>query len=424
MVSVKIRPGPLRGTIQIPSSKSHTLRSLVFALMAQGKSRILHPLPSPDTFAMLSAIRSLGAKIDMDQEALIVEGTGGKLQPAEDIIQCGNSGQVLRFIGALAALSPSYTILTGDLSIRHQRPVLPLLEALTQLGALAVSSRLDGYAPIVVRGPLKGGKATLSGEDSQPVSGLLMLGAFVPLELEVKNPGEKGWIRLTLHWLERFGIPYEHRNFEHYKMKGGARLKAFDYAVPGDFSSAAFPLVAALLTHSEITLENLDLTDVQGDRAIVALLESMGAHFTSDRSKLTVKQSTSLQGIRIDVNDLIDAVPILAVVGCFAKGQTEIFNGAIARKKESDRIHSIAIELKKMGAQIEEKPDGLLIRPAALRGSADLQAHSDHRLAMALAVAALAAEGESTIHGVECTAKSYPTFFDDFQKLGAQMGLQ
>lgn len=423
MVNVKISPGKLEGKTEIPTSKSHTMRALLFALMAKGKSRIHKPLPSPDTYAMLNAIRYLGAKIDMEGQALVIEGVAGKLHPAEDVIQCGNSGQVLRFIGALSALAPSYTILTGDLSIRHNRPVKPLLSGLTQLGAFAVSSRLDDSAPIVIKGPIKHGKATIEGIDSQPVSALLMLGAFAPIDLHVTKPGEKPWVSVTLSWLDRFDIPYENHNFEHYKTKGHASIKGFDYTVPGDHSSAAFPLVASLLTGSEVILDNIDIKDVQGDKAIIGVLESMGASFEMDGTRLSVKKGHSLRGIKIDVNDFIDALPILAVVGCFAKGKTEIVNAAIARKKESDRIHCIAVELTKMGAKIEELPDGLIVHESNLHGSMDLQSHHDHRLAMALSVAALAAEGESLIHGIECTAKSYPTFYGDMQKLGAKMAI-
>lgn len=424
MRKVKIYPGKLTGKIAIPTSKSHTIRSLLFALMAKGKSQIQHPLPSPDTIAMLDAIRSLGAVIDMEQDTFIIEGVGGKLQSAEDVIQCGNSGQVLRFIGAIAALSDSYTILTGDTSIRHNRPVMPLLSALTQLGATAVSSRLDGYAPIIVKGPLSGGKATLDGRDSQPVSALLMLGAFTPLELHVTNPGEKPWVALTLHWFDRLGIHYENHNFEHYKMKGHSHLKGFDYTVPGDFSSAAFPIVASIITGSEIAIDNIDMSDVQGDKGVIFALESMGAKFEFRDKELTIKRGNSLKGTRLDINDFIDALPILAVAGCFASGETEIVNAAIARKKESDRIHCIALELKKMGAQIEERPDGLIISPSDLHGSEDLQAHHDHRLAMALTVAALRAKGESVIHGIDCVSKSYPSFFEHLSKLGAKVEIQ
>lgn len=424
MRKVKIHPGKLSGKIAIPTSKSHTIRSLLFALMAKGKSRIAHPLPSEDIIAMMNAIRSLGAVIDMEQDTFIVDGVGGKLGSAEDVIQCGNSGQVLRFIGAIAALSDSYTILTGDTSIRHNRPIMPLLSALTQLGATAVSSRLDGYAPIIVKGPLKGGKATLDGRDSQPVSALLMLGAFTPLELHVTNAGEKPWVALTLNWFDRLGIPYENHEFEHYKMKGRSRLLGFEYTVPGDFSSAAFPIVAALITASEIAVGNIDMSDVQGDKGIIFALESMGAKFEFRDKELTVKKGSSLKGTRLDINDFIDALPILAVAGCFASGETEIVNAAIARKKESDRIHCIALELKKMGAQVEERPDGLIVLPSDLHGSGDLQAHHDHRLAMALAVAALRAKGESVIHGIDCVGKSYPSFFEHLSHLGAKVEIQ
>ena len=422
MAKLKMWPGKLAGKVAIPTSKSHTIRALIFALMAKGKSKIVNPLPSADTVHAVQAIRHLGAVIETEQNALIVEGVAGKLQPAEDVIHCGNSGQVLRFIGAICALCENYTVLTGDLSIRHNRPVLPLLSSLTELGVWAVSSRGDGFAPIIIRGPVKGGKATLDGRDSQPVSGLLMLGAFTPFSFSVINPGEKPWIRLTLDWLDRLKIPYEMDNFEHYTMKGGARIEPFEYTVPGDFSSAAFPIAAALITNTALAIDGLDCNDVQGDKAILATLESMGAKFEREGTTLQIKAGGSLRGVRLDVDDFIDALPILAVIGCFASGQTEIVNGKIAREKESDRIFAIANELKKMGANIEEKPDGLIIHSSKLKG-AELDAHHDHRIAMALSVAALGAQGESVIYGVECVDKSYPNFFEHLAKLGAKMEL-
>jgi 3-phosphoshikimate 1-carboxyvinyltransferase len=425
MVKFAIRPSQPSGRLEIPTSKSHTLRALVFSLMAKGTSRIYQFLPSPDTEAMIKAIRLLGAKVEKEGKLLTVCGTGGTLLPADDVIDCGNSGQVLRFIGALAALSPSYTILTGDVSIRRNRPVKPLLEGLTHLGAFAESSRGDGYAPIIVKGPMTKQKTSLSGEDSQPVSALLIACSFLPhpTDIRVVRPGEKPWIGLTLRWLDRFDIGYENRDFEHYRLKGGASIPAFDYTVPGDFSSAAFPIAAALLTHSEITLHPIDMEDPQGDKAIIPLLEKMGARFEINAAEktLTVKKSPRLKGRTININDFIDALPILAVIACFCEGTTEIINASIARNKESDRIHCIAIELAKMGADIEERPDGLVIRPAPLRGSAHLETHHDHRLVLALSVAALAAEGESVIHGVEAAAKTYTTFLEDFLSLGAKI---
>lgn len=418
----KIAPSSLCGTVIIPPSKSHTLRAICFAALASGTSRIEDFLSSPDTFAMIRAVTLLGAKVKVAERTLIIQGFAGKPSVAEDVIDCGNAGIVLRFIGALAALTPNYSILTGDESIRHNRPVKPLLDALTQLGATAISSRGDHFAPILVKGPLLHSEATLDGSDSQPVSGLLIANAFAPhpINLHITNPGEKPWIDLTLDWFDRLGIEYERSGYTFYRTTGNTQLAAFNYRVPGDFSSAAFPMAAALLTQSRLTLENIDLSDVQGDKKIISLLEKMGAIFTRGTHSLTVEPSGILQGMAIDINDCIDALPILAVIGCFAKGKTEIYNGAIARCKESDRIHSIATELKKMGAQIEETADGLIIHQAELQGAVT-DSHQDHRLLFSLAVASLAAKGHSTVHGVDCGAKTYPSFYEDFQRIGVKI---
>jgi len=419
-----IKPSTLKGELVVPPSKSHTLRALYFALMAKGVSQIRGYLPSPDTHAMIRALRLFGAIVDVSNTELKVDGLGGKVQPAEDVIDCGNSGQVLRFMGAFASLIPSYTVFTGDASIRHNRPLKPMLDGLTQLGAMAVSTRDDGYAPMIIRGPWTGSKATISGEDSQPISGILMAASFGahPIELHVTNPGEKPWIELTLHWFDKFKIPYANENYHRYAIQGGAKIEHFSYTVPGDFSTAAFPIAAALLTHSEVTLYPIDMNDPQGDKAIIPLLQQMGARFEIDAAQktLTVKKGGTLRGCLIDCNDFVDALPILAVLGCFAEGETEIVNATIARKKESDRIHSIATELKKMGADIEEREDGLLIRQSKLKG-ATLQTYHDHRLVLSLSVAALAASDESIIEGVKAAEKTYPNFLEDFTALGAKI---
>ncbi len=416
MAKLKITPGAIQGTLQLPPSKSHTMRALIFGAMGDGVTKISHPLDSPDTHAMVAALRAFGISIEWKEDCITI--VGGKLQPCQNIIDAGNSGQVLRFVGSLAALLPSYTILTGDHSIRHSRPVQPLLSALNQLQGFAVST--NGHAPIIVRGPIKSGHATLTGEDSQPVSGLLITTSFLEgkTTLDVTNPGEKPWVDMTLSWLKRLGGHVEHENHEHYEIAGGLFYKGFEYPVTGDFSSAAFPLVAAIITGSPLTLENVDKDDVQGDKRIVDVLQQMGAKLEWQKNTLKVMPGGTLHGMRIDANEMIDAIPILAVLGCFTKTPLEIVGGAIARKKESDRLHTIASELRKMGAIIEEKDDGLVITPSQLKG-APVFSHHDHRIAMALGVAALGAKGETSIEGVECIAKSYPTFICDFQKVGA-----
>jgi 3-phosphoshikimate 1-carboxyvinyltransferase len=427
MTKFLVRPSTVQGTVIIPPSKSHTLRAILFASMANGYSEIRNFLHSPDATAMIEAMRLFGASIEITADFLKIRGLDGKLTSAENVIDSGNSGQVLRFVGALAALSPSYTILTGDHSIRHNRPVKPLLEALSQLGALAASSRLDGYAPIIIKGPMQPGCTQLPGEDSQPVSGMLIATSFLPGEttIEVTNPGEKPWIDLTLFWLRKFGIEISHQNYFRYRVPGYARIDSFSLSIPGDFSSAAFPIAAALITHSELTLTNIDMHDCQGDKKFIEVLQQMGAKIDMDDKKktLTVRKNSGLKGQRIDVNDFIDATPILSVIGCFAEGTTEITNASIARKKESDRLHAMATELKKMGATIEEKPDGLIISRSYLHGAC-VSSWYDHRIAMSLAIAGLGASDETLIEGVECVAKTYPSFAHDFREIKAAIEVQ
>lgn len=393
------------------------MRAVLFATLAKGKSVIYNYLHSPDTEAMIEACRLLGAKITIFEDSLEII---GDLKPPEDVINAGNSGQILRFVGAILAIFPTYGIITGDLSIRHLRPVKPLLEGLMQWGCLAVSARDNGQAPIIVKGPLKGGFACIEGEDSQPVSGLLMAAAFAkePTELVVKNPGEKPWVALTLSWFDRLGISYHNENFEKYTLCGNSSIQGFEYTVPCDLSSAAYPIAAALVAQSELHLQNVDMSDVQGDKEVIFLLQRMGAkiEINKEHKTITVLKGSSLKGQTIDVNGFIDALPLLAVVGCFAQGTTTLTGGKIARFKESDRISCMVKELQKMGADIIEQEDGMIINQSKLQG-AHLQSHADHRIALSLALASLGASGPSSIEGKECACKSYPHFFDQLDQI-------
>jgi len=417
-----IQPSVISGKTTIPPSKSHTLRAILFALMGEGKTTIYNFLHSPDSFAMIEAIKLLGAKVKIYSTQLEIEGVGSRPSPAEDVIDAGNSGQILRFIGALAALVPTYTVITGDLSIRYNRPVTPLLSALSQLGAFAESSRQNGRAPILIKGPMHKGRAELDGRDSQPVSGLIISTAFAKHQTEiiVHRPGEKPWIDLTLHWLDFLGIKYHNHNYTRYVLYGDGHYTGFNYSVPADLSSMAFPLAAALITRSSITLKNVAIDDVQGDKKFLHALLAMGANLSIGRDCVHLKEGGELRGRSFDINDYIDALPILAVIGCFADGETKLYNGAIARKKECDRIFAICTELKKMGANIREREGGITLSSSNLKG-AHLKSYCDHRIAMSLVVAALGATGASIIDGVECTQKTYPNFALEMQQLGANI---
>lgn len=414
----------LQGEVLVPPSKSHTLRAILFASLATGKSTIHSYLESPDTNAMISACRQLGAKIKKTDLSLIIEGVASSPSTPKNVIDAGNSGQVLRFISAIASLIPGYTVVTGDQSVRENRPISPLLSGINQLGAFAESISGTGYAPVKICGPLLGGVASIEGSDSQPVSGLIMAAAFSSQvsEIHVVNPGEKPWVDLTLAWLDKLNIPYEREGYEVYRLFGNARYSGFDYTVPGDFSSAAFPMVAALLTGSSLTLNNLSMTDVQGDKAIITILKDMGANIEIDEinHQIKVLKSPFLKGMKFDINHCIDAIAILSVIACFALGETQISGAAIARKKESDRISVMAGELRKMGANIKETEDGLIIRQSSLN-AAVLESHGDHRVAMALTIAAMTLKSESKINHVECVNKSYPLFHEVMQSLGAHV---
>ena len=419
-----IEPSGLKGSLSLPPSKSHTLRAIVFALLARGRSVIRHPLLSPDAQAMIRAIEQFGARVFSFPDRLEIDGVGLELKSPEDVINAGNSGIVLRFIGALSALLPTYTILTGDASIRHSRPILPLLEGVRRLGVFAESALGNDQAPVIIKGPMHPGTTYLCGEDSQPVSALLITTALLQgtTIIHVRNPGEKPWIDLTLHWLKRFGIEVQCDNHKTYTVPGYASIPPFDITIPGDFSTASYPIVAALLTNSPLEIQNVDFSDVQGDKRVVDLLIEMGANISIEAKNKTlyIHPGSRLKAAQIDINDYIDALPLFAVIGCFADGKTEVINGAIARKKESDRISAIVKELKKMGAKIEEKPDGFIVENSQLHGSI-LSSHADHRIALSLSVAALAAHGNSVIEGHSCIAKSYPTFVEDFKNLGAAL---
>lgn len=419
---VRVSSSVLKGSVTLPPSKSHTNRAILLAAMAHGTSTIHGLLDSPDTACALQAAEQLGALLSDIPFGKMITGVAGHPRVPSQVIDAGNSGQVLRFVAALTALSKGYTVITGDHSVRSSRLIQPLIDGLQGLNGLAVSTRQNGHAPLIVKGPLQAGRTVLNGRDSQPVSALLMAASFIEGEtvIEVEEAGEKPWVALTLSWLDRLGVSYTHHQFERFTIRGQRLRPSFTFTIPGDLSSLSFPLVAALVTHSELTIHGVDRGDCQGDQAIIDLLQRMGADIIVDPSQktLTVRPSTKLRGQIINVNDFIDAVPILSVLGCYAEGETILTHASVARHKECNRLACLTSELRKMGAAIEETEDGLHIWHSSLKG-AEVSSHTDHRLAMALLVAGLGAKGETFVQGTECIAKSYPTFIQDLSRVGA-----
>ena len=415
--------GNLSGQVAVPPNKSHSFRALIMAGLAEGKSHIHHPATSSDWLRANETLEMFGAAVTPEAgDSWVINGTAGELRTPEDVIDCGNSGIIFRFFGALAGVCRGYSVLTGDESMRQIRPVGPLLEAMTQLGAFAVSTKNDGHAPIVVRGPLRGGQATLDGADSQPVSGLLIACALAeaPTELNVINAGEKPWVGMTLDWLSRCGVEVSNDHFTRYRIRGRQRWKGFDVTIPLDWSAAMYPLVAALITEgSEVAVTGMDPNDSQGDRKLLDVLRAMGGDIEIS-GQTVIARSSKLKGMEIDCNDFIDQFMLLAVVGCYAEGQTVLTNAAICRHKECDRIAEMHRALSAMGARAQERPDGLVVSRSRLHGAV-LDSRADHRMVMTLAAAALGATGETVIRDITCIRKTFPHFVSEMENAGAVM---
>ena len=413
----------LRGWVKVPPNKSHSFRALIMAALAEGGSRIVAPAVSNDWMLATEALEMFGATIEPKaNEVWEVLGTGGILRTPEDVVNCGNSGIMLRFFAALAACGEGYTVLTGDESLRHIRLCQPLLEAIGALGGWAVSTKGDGHAPVVVRGRLKGGRAEMDGMDSQPVSALLIASALAeaPTELTVRRPGEKPWVQMTLSWLDRCGVEYSNQNYELYRVRGQAKWKGFQTQIALDWSAALYPIVAAVITpESEVRVPGMDPADVQGDKGVLDVLRDMGADIRMEGDAV-VARSSRLTGRTIDCNDFIDQFTLLAVVGACAEGETRLVNAEVCRHKECDRIARTREALGAMGANVEELPDGLVVRKSRLHG-ARLNSHHDHRMVMTMALAALVAEGETRISDAECVKKTFPYFAEQMQGIAADM---
>jgi 3-phosphoshikimate 1-carboxyvinyltransferase len=413
----------LEGEIIIPSSKSHTIRAVIIASLAEGTSKISNPLSSADTMAIVNACKALGAKINTDNKTeWVIEGTNHTLKKPAEALNMANSGTSLRLIsGIIAALCDFEVQLEGDDSL-STRPIQPLLKSLNELGAEALSVNNDGYCPINIKGKMQGGSTETLGITSQYISSLLLACPLLEndTKITVVNPHEIPYIKMTLKWLDQQDIKYEvSDDFTKFKITGNQKYKSFEKTIPADWSSAAFPLVGAAITNSNILIKGLDMEDTQGDKAIIDYLKKMQADISIEEQGIRIK-GKPLQGCELDINSTPDALPALSVLGCFAEGTTTLINVAQARIKETDRIKVMAEELSKMGADIKEREEGLIIHQSTLKGN-KVRGHNDHRIVMALSLAALIAEGKTEITKAESIDVTYPTYIKSMKSLGAKM---
>lgn len=398
----------LKGCVKVPPSKSHTHRAIILASLASGTSMIKNPLLSTDCIATIEACKAIGAKINIKDNMIIIHGVNGKPQTPQSVIDVSNSGTTIRLMATISALCDREVILTGDKSVQN-RPIGPLLKSLNDLGAKAVTLKNNDKPPISVTGRLHGGKTTLEGISSQFLSGLLIACTLAESDTELTVTGLKStpYVEMTLNHLKRVGVKIHYKHLNMFKIPGKQQFKAQNYTVPGDYSSAAFLLAAASITKSEIEISGLDPNDTQGDKTIIRIIKEM---------------KTGNNRV-IDLGNFPDLLPIVAVLGCYAEGTTVIKNVEHARLKESDRIASTCCELHKMGANIKETEDGVVVKKSKLYG-AELDGHNDHRIVMALAVAALGAKDKTVINDAETIPVSFPTFIETMKKLHADIHLE
>ncbi|MDW7726115.1 MAG: 3-phosphoshikimate 1-carboxyvinyltransferase [Candidatus Methanoperedens sp.] len=415
-MKLTIQQSDIKGSITAPPSKSYTHRAVAIAALSK-KVEVNNPLISGDTEATIRAIENFGAVVEPGKESLIIGGFDGNPQAPDNVIDVANSGTTLRIMTAVASLVSGSTVLTGDESIRR-RPNTPLLNALNELGAEAFSTRNNGMAPIVVRGKIMGGKIYIDGSiSSQFISALLITCPFAKNETTIRIKGDlksKPYVEITLDMMKKAGAEITDTGTS-YTIEPGQKLNLKSYRVPGDFSSASFIIAAGALC-GDVTVKDM-FPSGQGDSALVGILGKMGADISWNQKKGEVKVSKSkLQGITVDVGKTPDLVPILAVLGAAAEGTMVIKNAEHVRYKETDRLHAMAVELKKMGVDITEEKDMLVIKGGKMNG-AKVHGWNDHRVVMSLAVAGMVA-GKTTVDTVESVGISYPGFFDDVKKLG------
>ena len=423
-MEISVKKSKIAGEIEIPGSKSHTIRAIFIASLASGTSTIKMPLISADTVAALRAASILGAWIKRgDDTVWRISGTGGHLLQPAGVINMENSGTGLRLFTAMAALGNFKVRFDGDDSLRT-RKMGSLLEALSSMGAAVESA--NGQCPLSVTGPIKGKEVLVDGKTSQFLSALRLVAPLLedPTTIHVSKLNEQPYVHITLDWLKRQGIEVKHdSSMTCFEVPGGNKYKPFSTLIPVDFSTASFPLLAAAVTGGEVKVPNLDFDDLQGDKVVFDHFAKMGVKISRSQNITTIKGPRKLKAFDLDLNATPDALPVLAVAAACAEGVSYLRNTPQARIKETDRIACMTAELRKMGIKVEELEDGMVITGGKLKGCDDLQSYKDHRIAMALAIAGLAAEGKSVIHDAECAAVTYPAFVENFQAAGADFSV-
>jgi 3-phosphoshikimate 1-carboxyvinyltransferase len=410
-----LTPSQIGGTITAPSSKSMTQRAIAAAILADGESVIINPSFCDDSIAAMGIARGLGAKVEASGDKLKISGCG---ELKEKTLNCGESGLAIRMFSPVAALCSGEITITGSGSLKN-RPMFMIGDALKQLGVEFTST--NGYLPLTIKGPLQGGSCEIDGSiSSQLLTGLLMAlpVAVGDSQIKVRNLKSKPYIDMTLSILRDFGIEAENDNYELFSILGGQRYMAGTYRVESDWSGGAFLLVAGAIGGS-LTVRGLRIDSSQSDKFIITALKSAGADINISENKVEITKS-SLKAFEFDATESPDLFPPLVALASYCEGTSRIGGASRLRHKESDRATALIEEFAKMNISVVHKDDFLIVTGGEVRG-ANVNSHGDHRIAMATAIAALSAKGRTCIKDSGCVAKSYPGFFKDLRKIGAEI---
>lgn len=407
----------IEGKVRVPASKSYTIRGLICAALAEGESKIIHPLSSDDTDAAANVLRQIGIRVHQEGDLWPVSG-GDFCEPDTDLF-CGESATTLRFMTAIGSLIPGQCRLTSASSL-SKRPIKPLLQALRQLG-VDCAYRDEDSSVVVTGGRLKGGTVELPGDiSSQFVSALLLISPFAEEGVIIKltTPlASESYVLMTLECLQRFRIAVKaSADLTEFKILR-QRYRPAKYKIEGDWSSASY-LLALGAVCGEIEVENLNPKSLQGDKVILNFLKDMGAGVEVNENSVVVRKS-GLKAIRADLSDCIDLLPTMAVLAAVADGESQFTGIARARIKESNRVSALREGLERMGVKVGEERDKLTVTGSMPKGSI-IDSKGDHRIAMAFSILGLAV-GETIIDGAECVAKTFPEFWDILKSIGGEV---
>lgn len=427
MEKIRIIPSKLKGTILVPSSKSMGHREIICAGLADGTSLVDNISMSKDIEATCRCLTALGVKIEpvasrfTGRSALKITGNG-KVFASVPIVDCGESGSTLRFFIPLGAMLGVPFTFAGHGKL-VSRPLQAYYDIFVEQGI--EYKNIADQLPLTVNGTLQSGIFKLPGNvSSQFVSGLLFALPLLDGDsvIALTSPLESAsYVDMTLSCLAKYGIKVVNENHQRYFISGNQQYQCCNSNVESDWSQAAFWAVGGALG-SSITCEGIDFNVLQGDRAIVDIMQSMGAVIHKDGTCLNIESSVT-QGTLIDATDCPDIIPVLTVLAAVSKGRTEIINAGRLRIKECDRLAAMTTELNKLGAAVTELPEGLIIegKPEGLQGGAEVDAWNDHRIAMSLAIAAQRCQEPIVLSGAGSVAKSYPEFWRDYESVGGKI---